>query len=377
MIQPLSSRLLSLNRLTVHNLSNSLLINFYSENSQKLSALKTFQPSFGVHQKADASSGSNEKSNASINGLVLSLAQKRDVLAELNHASVETLQEYGLKLSAATALCDCRPLTCITQLESVPGIGKKLFRHVCQNICLVSSLNEQPLRPLIPKNFQLPKNLVAVTVMRGCICYCHLFVEHAAPQALASTSSLQVELLDAGLVPIETSDSKLHPYKLYVKVEEAMKNVPEADIYVMPNLQYGMYTRKLSATDTNIKCQLAQVTGMLQAMLITKRTSHSPVLYHVRESFINGLFNLKVGSAVMSNLPLLRHLLAGTSLHSIVKNASGPVDHVPRVAISSVAYERCLELSNDDQRTLAPALYCSLAFCAILSSASDPASQQR
>jgi hypothetical protein len=117
MIQPLSSRLLSLNRLTVHKLSNSFLMNFYLENFKKLSALKTFQPSFGVHQKADASSGSNERSNASINGIVLSPAQKKDVLAELNHASVETLQVYGLKLSAAMALCECRPLTCITQVS--------------------------------------------------------------------------------------------------------------------------------------------------------------------------------------------------------------------------------------------------------------------
>ncbi|KAF2359207.1 hypothetical protein FHG87_010032 [Trinorchestia longiramus] len=329
---------------------------FFSYNKSILSLpFNTFDYLLKLNSKRNLSYKSPEED------ISLTVSQETDVLSELNTASLSTLQKYGLDISTAAALHESRPITQITQLESFPGIGKEMLQQIYEKYSKASQLNLQPLRP----NLSLcmpPESMMAVTVTLGCISYCHLSLSDLVPRSSSDDQSPVVKMVDLGLLPVETSDSKLHPHSLLLKVEKALSMLPAVDVYVMPNSQYSSYRRNSSALDISVKKQLAQITGMVQGHLATAPSIHSPPLYYLWDSYVHKIFGLKViRDDVTSSLPLLHSLLRGKQVHSGL-----PSVQVPRLSVPQPLYKQCVGQKDNYLRTVASTVYTSIAFCALL-----------
>ncbi|XP_042231481.1 transcription elongation factor, mitochondrial-like isoform X1 [Homarus americanus] len=245
----------------------------------------------------------------------------------------------------------------VSQLLFIDGMGIKAVENLCklvlkngkieksgndlceddfENVVYKKRLVKPRLDPLLIKTFQ---TMVSLHVTAGFLAW--------------TKFDYSGKILDLYIEELLNSDSRFDTPKIYERVTEAVMTIPPADIYVWEERSNYGHLQKAALGTIIISLQLAQIKGMMTALLASRREeSEGSRLVYLREVLVPKLFNLKVGEERISGLKLADKLMEGEQV----------MDWLLPLPLEDDVQELYFSIESNYRRYVATSLFVGIAF---------------
>lgn len=296
---------------------------------------------------------SNEERNLILK--ILNTATQQDLIClKITKSLSNKLISHRYKTGKISQLYD---------LLDIDGMGIKSSEKLCNYILKdklqdkVKTLNETKkvensdeeqlvykkrlVKPKVPHQVvQNYETFVAVTANIGFISWCHF--DHDG-----SVINMDChELLNPSV--------RLDAHRLYEKVLSIRNKIPEASFHVWEEKATSGHLQGATLGTILVALQLAQIRGILMALLDVRNTSSEfGSLYHLREFLVNRLFKLQVGSERISGLSLADRMVEGEELLEWLP---------PLVFQENDVQQKYLNAERTIRREMASSLFVAVAF---------------
>lgn len=312
----------------------------------------------------------------SANGMPFSQKEKDSILKIINDASAEDLMRLKITEDTIVKLMKRKSevgiFHDISQLCDISGIATKSVENLCTlvlenneiNICTNELPNgdfdgdlhrddSQDFNIIYKKRLVKPK--ISPHMRKSVETVVSL---HITAGFLAWTKfDHRGKVLDLCSEELLNSSSHFDAPKIYERVAEVVERIPPADLYVWEKQSNYGRLQKAPLGTIIIALQLAQMKGILTAMLNFRHDSKADRLIYVQEALVNKLFKLNVAGERASNLKLADRLMEGRQV----------IDWLPLLSLERDAQELYFSLDSSIRRYVAISLFIGVAFhhCAL------------
>ncbi|XP_071528319.1 transcription elongation factor, mitochondrial isoform X1 [Panulirus ornatus] len=295
----------------------------YCSLHRRILSLHSALPRFGTYCTSISSDEKEEESgklyDLSYYELPYSEKEKDIILEKINDATADDLAKMKLTKGVIKKLIKNKfhhgSYDDLSQLLYTDGMGIKAVENLCslvlknkdidhvsddphedelESIVYKRRLVKPKLNPHIIKNMQ---TLVSLHVTAGFLAWTKF--DHNG------------KVLDLYSEELLNSDMRFDAPKIYEKVAGVAKRIPLADLYVWEDKNSHGHLHKASLGVIIISLQLAQIKGILTALLNSRHEDEGSRLIHVRDILVSKLFKLQIGEERISGLNLADRLMEG------------------------------------------------------------------